>query len=255
MNKKEFLEYFALEEKNQISHLFEKYEFSYFSGVETFTEEFYPPTVWAKLVGIKDKLNLEINAYGYFEEAERRLVFFNSEIFGARKILKLIKIKNLSKFKELNHRDYLGAIMALGIKREKIGDLIVKNENCYLTTFDGIGNIIIGELKTVGKNPVEVSWIEEDLQINHSFEINNYIIASNRLDALIGAICKVSRQEGINLIERGDVQLGYIVCKEKSKSIKEMTIISIKSHGKFQFLGKIGETKKEKEKISVKKFI
>lgn len=255
MNKKDFIEYFNTEDKNSISHIFEKYELTNY-GLLGITEEFYPPLIWAKLLEMENKLRVKVETFGYFSESERRVITFTGEDnYSNDKVeLKILKIRNLSKFKTLSHKDYLGSLMSLGIKREKFGDLIVKEEICYVPTFQNIGDFVINELKMIGRNPVEISYGEE-ISINVEFEELNLIISSNRLDNFVAAITKLSREESIKNIERGEVLIDYFVVKDKSSKIKENSIITIKYFGKYKFLGKRGETKKDKVRISVKRYV
>lgn len=252
MNKKEFLEHFDVEDKNEIAKIYEKYQVTDY-GISSYTDEFYSPNIWNKILNLQKKLQIQVETCGYFEESERRIIFFKGEYLGEIPI-KLYKIKNLSKFKELKHKDYLGSLMGLGIKREKIGDLIVKDEFCYFPTFEEIGKIIINELKTVGHNPVEIT-LSEEVRLEANLESFNITISSGRLDALVAAITKISREECIKLIERGEINVNYEVLKDKSFKLKEKDIISIKKYGKYRYEKVLGNTKKDKEKIEIKKFI
>ena len=255
MNKKEFIEYFSLEDKNSMSHIFEKYELTNY-GIKGITEEFYSPLIWTKLIEIQNKLGVKVDTNGYFSESERRVISFTGdECFGDDKDnIKLLEIKNMSKFKELGHKDYLGGLMSLGLKREKFGDMVVKGEICYTPTFQNIGDFVINELKVIGRNPVEINFSEET-QVNPNFEDLNLIIASNRLDAIVAAITKLSREESIKKIEKGEVTLNYLIVKEKSTKVRDNSTISIKYFGKYKFMEKLGETKKDKLRIGVKKYI
>ena len=253
ITKKEFLDYFEKDDEKTIAtNIFEKIKLIDY-GVNTSTDYFYPPNIWSKILVIKSKLNCQVTTYGYFAESERRVISF-TEVSEELNPIQLIRIKNLSKFKELTHKDYLGALMGLGLKREKMGDLIVKDNFCYLPTFQEIGDIIINELKTVGKNPVEVEFSSES-NIEYKFEEYEILIASNRLDALISSITKLSREDSVKIIEKGEVSVNYLEIKEKSFEIKDESRISIKGFGKFTFVGIVGKTKKDKMKVLVKKFI
>lgn len=252
MTKKEFVEYFDTEDKNEIAKIYEKYQMTDY-GISSFTEEFYPPNIWNKILNMQKKLQVEVETFGYFNESERRVVIFKGD-YSVEIPVKLYKIKNLSKFRLLNHKDYLGALMSLGIKREKIGDLIVKEEFCYFPTFEEIGKIIINGLQTVANNPVEIS-LSEDVELNANLETLILVINSNRLDAIVAAITKVSREECTKLIERGEIIVNYETIKDKSFKIKENDILSIKKYGKFKYIGTVGNTKKDKLRIEIKKFI
>lgn len=253
ITKKEFLDYFEKDdEKITATNIFEKIKLIDY-GVNTSTDYFYSPNIWGKILRLKNKLNCKVKTYGYFKESERRIISFTEPSEELNPIY-LIEIKNLSKFKELNHKDYLGALMGLGLKREKIGDLIVKDNSCYFPTFQEIGDIIINELKTVGKNPVEVEFSSES-NIEYKFEEQEILIVSNRLDTLVSGITKMSREDSVKIIEKGEVLVDYLEMKEKSFEVKDESRISIKGFGKFTFVGIIGKTKKDKMKVLVKKFI
>lgn len=252
MNKKEFLDYFSLEDKNSIAKLYEKYTLQSY-GKTIFTDEFYPPTVWNTVKNLEKTLKVTIKTHGISEDSEKRVI----EFIGDRDSLSPIniyEIHNLSKFKELKHKDYLGALMGLGIKREKISDLIVKDDICYFMTFLDIAEIIINNLEKVGSNPVHLSLSSKD-KLSMSFEELVFPISSERLDAFVAAITKKSREESVKLIERGEVFINYFEEKEKNYKLKIDDIITIKHVGKFKFTNILGNTKKDKIRIEVKKFV
>lgn len=252
MNKKEFLDFFNLDEKLEVSKIYEKYKLTDY-GLGTFTESFYPPSIWTKIVKMKNALKINIDTYGGFSQGERRIVIFQGE-YPVELPIKFMGIKNLSKFKVLAHKDYLGAIMSLGIKREKMGDLIVKENCCYFPVFDDVARIIEKELESVGHNPVEIFYVEELVE-EVNFEELIIVVSSQRLDSIVSALTKLSREEAVKQIERGEVFVNYSEEKEKNLKLKEEDVISIRKYGKYKLDSFAGSTKKDKLRIVIKKFI
>ena len=252
MNKKDFMEFFSVEDKNLVAKLYEKYTLTEF-GVSSYTEEFHSPNIWNEILKMGKRLGVEVETYGISKLCERRLIVFKGE-YPIELPIKTLSIKNLSKFRVLGHKDYLGALMSLGIKREKLSDLIVKGDRCYFTTFEDITKIIFNELKTVGNNPVEVEFSKEE-ELEVEFEDVLLTISSERIDSLVAGITKLSRELAVKNIERGEIAVNYEIQKDKSFKLKENDIISIKGYGKFKYSELKGSTKKEKLKIEIKKFI
>lgn len=252
MNKKEFLDFFNLEDKLEASKIYEKYKLTDY-GLSAFTESFYPPLIWTKILKMKNQLKVNIETCGGFSQGERRIIVFEGE-FPVELPVKYMCIKNLSKFKELVHKDYLGALMSLGIKREKMGDLIVKEDCCYLPIFEDVARIVENDLKSVGNNPIEIVYMEE-LVNEVNFEEFIIVVSSERIDTIIGALANISREEAVKKIERGEVLVNYSEEKEKNLKLKEDDVISIRKYGKFKLHSFVGSTKKDKLKILMKKFI
>ncbi len=252
MNKKEFLDFFNLDDKLEASKIYEKYKLTDY-GLSTFTESFYPPSIWAKIIKMKNTLKINVDTYGGFFQSERRIVMFEGE-YPTELPVKFMCVKNLSKFKDLAHKDYLGAIMSLGIKREKMGDLIVKENCCYFPVFEDVARIIERDLESVGHNPVEIFYVEELVE-EVDFEEITIVVSSQRLDSIVSALTKLSREEAVKQIEKGEVFINYSEEKEKSLKLKEDDIISIRKYGKYKFDSLAGNTKKDKLRIVIKKFI
>lgn len=252
MNKKDFIEFFGVEDKNEVAKLYEKYTLTEF-GISSWTDEFYSPNIWNELLKMKKSLGVEIETYGISAQSEKRAILFKGD-YEVEFPLKLLSIKNLSKFKSLAHKDYLGALMSLGIKREKLGDLVVKGDQCYFLTFEDMAKIIFHELKTVGNNPVEVQYLDK-IEIEIEFEKVLVTISSERLDSLVGAVTKQSRESAVKSIERGEVLVNYEIQKDKSLKLQKDDVISIKGYGKFKYIEVLGNTKKDKKRIEIKKFV
>ena len=57
---------------------------------------------------------------------------------------------------KMSHRDYLGSLMGLGIKRENIGDILPLEDRCYIFTKSDISGYIIDNLLKIGRHGVKI---------------------------------------------------------------------------------------------------
>jgi len=257
MNKKEFINAIKYDEM-QIAKIFEKLNLCLKTGRTIFTDQFYSPNVWAVIE--KMNLNCDMKSYGIFEESERRIIVFQNSYEENHYIdypIKMIKITNNSKFRELKHQDYLGALMSLGMKREKFGDLLVDGNFCYIAVFDEIIEYLENNLTQIGKNPCKIEIIEEseDKILTYKYEEDVIQVNSLRLDNIISQLINTSRSNSEKLLKNGTVLVDYIEVNQKSNEIKLPSTISIRGYGKYRIEEIIGQTKKGKEKIKIKKFI
>ncbi|SKA76964.1 RNA-binding protein YlmH, contains S4-like domain [Clostridium sp. USBA 49] len=256
MDKKTFLNFINYEDKNILSNIYNKLTLAEKANVPVFINEFYPPNLWKNILNLQDKFNVKIYANGIFEEAERKmLAFFNDIIYSYP--INVIKIKNKSKFQKLEHRDYLGAIIGLGIKREKFGDLIIKDDICYGTFCKDISYYVISNLNYVGKCPCTVELVNENEYKNIKANTENlYIITTSlRLDSVVGSLCNISRSKAVSIINNGKVLVDYNEIYEKDKSIELNTVITIRGYGKFKIINIIGSTQKGRLKLQISKYV
>lgn len=254
MNREEFLKKFKEEDKNEIINLYDKFNLALEKDIPLFSNEFYTPNIWTVFrddIKIKD---FKIESYGIFNEAERKIISFNN-LYQIEYPIKIIKIKNKSKFKNLSHKDYLGSIMSLGIKRSKLGDLIVKKEICYVAAFSDIAEYIASNLNKVSNVNCEVSILESDeIDMNHEFTEEVVNIQSKRLDSIVSKITRKSRSTAEEMISRGDVLINYSVYRDKSKEVKENDRITVRRYGKYILGSIIGNSKSGKLKVIIKKY-
>lgn len=220
-----------------------------------YTKYFYPPQFWSRLNNINE--GVEFETVGLNDSCEKRMIGIIPKDFDREFLefpVKYFKIINSSKFKELEHKHFLGTIMSLGIKREILGDLIVKNGVCYGIINEELFDFLVDNLKEIGKTPVKIEEIKfQEIPESEFIDIVESV-ASMRFDVIVSALGNFSRNDGSEKIEAGEVLLNYGVEKEKSRVIKEKDIISIRKKGKFIIESILGETKKGKTRILAKKF-
>jgi RNA-binding protein YlmH len=152
---------------------------------------------------------------------------------------------------ELSHRDYLGALMSLGIKRECIIDMTVFENRAYVSVKDSIADFICNELESVRHTAAECRRIDEiPAQVQQSYENLDISVSSLRADAVISAVFNLSRNESKSLFYAQKISVNEKVFTDASKDLLPGDTVGVRGCGKFRFNDVIKTTKKGKLRIS-----
>jgi Uncharacterized conserved protein, contains S4-like domain len=196
---------------------------------------------------------------GGYEPSERKIVcFFPYFYLENCTNISIIKISAINeKFaEELTHRDYLGAIMNLGIERSKIGDILVNSPSCFLMTVDSLAEYICREINTVKRTSVTAKIITDEIEaLTQKYDIIEGSIASLRIDNILALILKTSRTKVLPLITAERVFINGCIVTSVSKLIVDEDIISVRGYGKFQFITTLMTTRKDRAFVSIKKYL
>lgn len=148
---------------------------------------------------------------------------------------------------ELTHRDYLGALMNLGIERENLGDIFIQEKRAWLFCLGRIAQFLEDELTQVGRNLVKVSRTETPKELLWRKRREESILASSpRLDAVVAKLYHFSRSRSLELFKEKKLYVNNRLCENSSYSLKEGDIVGVRGYGKFRFGGLAYETKKGK---------
>ena len=157
---------------------------------------------------------------------------------------------------ELNHRDFLGSIIGLGIEREKIGDIFIKDNKGYAFVHSSLSSFIAEELASVKHTAVRVEELTEiPDSLRPELEEVSLVVSSDRLDGIIAKLFKLSRDEAQRLVKSGLVFVDGAEINSASRALKEGEIISVRHHGRFRFAGENGQTKKDRLSVRIQKYI
>lgn len=199
--------------------------------------------------------------WGGNELAERQVIEFGSvDEFGyeGHFPITLIKITPLlAKFSDdLNHRDFLGALMNLGIERNVLGDIMIKDNTAYVFCLEKIADFICDNLTKVKHTNVKCEITELDVPtLTPTLVDEEFPVASLRLDGIIASLIKCSRKEALSLFEEKRVTLNGKVTGRNSTILKDGDVFSVKGYGKFIFDHAGGSTRKGKIYVNIKKYI
>ena len=246
MNKEEFLKQFI--DKDLASKVYNTLNICLEYGIVANTEMFLTPNIWKKISSEYFGIKVEMRGYD-----RKQICFYPKDSIPLFEY-DILKIVVDNKFKEYTHKDFLGSIMSLNIKRELIGDLFIEEGVAFVFVASSISEYIENNLLEIGKNKCIINKVEER-NFEYKFSSFNVTIASNRLDVLVSEITNLSRSKSVEYIESGLVQIDYDVCKNKNEKIESGMIITIRKYGKFILQAEMGESKKGKKKWEVKKYV
>lgn len=252
MDKKKFVALFNGEDINNITKIYEKYIIAEKTYGITFCNDFYSPSIWTKLLQIQNMLGVNVKTYGMFDESDRRMIaFYTYECEDFPMSLLKVDIKN--KFMDLKHKDFLGSVMALGIKREKFGDFILSENSCYFPVSNDILEYIMDNLVSIRNNNCKINVIDSTTQLpEYKFTEKIVLSTSNRLDCIVSAITGISRAKSADLVSSGSVLVNYAENKEKNYNVLINTVITIRGYGKFKVIDVVGNTAKDRLKLLIK---
>ena len=161
-------------------------------------------------------------------------------------------------FCTLTHRDYLGALLALGIERHVLGDVCVLDESSALLVCDAdIAAYLCAELTRVGKDGVKIERLPWGTRVELPERYKNVTdtVASARFDCVAAALCGLSREKAQMLIRAGECTVDYEPCDKCDKIIEPPCVISLRGHGKFRVDDLGTQTKKGRLRLLARKYI
>ena len=168
-----------------------------------------------------------------------------------------LKIEPLAaKFSEsLTHRDFLGAVLNLGIERSVIGDILVQEHTAWIFCHNKIADYIIENLTRVRHTAMKISKVDnpEHFPTPH-FETISGTCASVRLDTLIGLAFQSSRSSMVSFIEGGQVFVNGKLITSNGYEPKDGDIVSVRGKGRFRYEGILGQTKKGRYSIKLSRY-
>ncbi len=135
----------------------------------------------------------------------------------------------------LTHRDFLGCFMALNLKRETIGDILVGEGRCIAFFLPQAAEIAETEISKIGRVGVGVQkGIVGEPPLLYHTKKEEGVVSSLRLDCLVALVCKVSREKAQQLIRSGLVVLCWQVCTDVAFTLEKGDVFSIRGFGKFR---------------------
>lgn len=232
----------------------------YFKGIPICTD-FLNLNEIQLFYSIKGELpNIQFASWGGYSDAERRVIcFYTDDSFHNEDFpISLIKISpsNIKFSSELNHRDFLGSILNLGIERSTIGDIVVDDKTGYVYTNNKIAPFIMDNLEKVKHTKVKCQIMNpKDMSISPKYKEVKGTVSSKRLDAILSLGFQLSRSNMIEYIRGGKVFVNGRIVESNSYVLKDNDLVSVRGMGKFKFQDSLTMTKKGRYSITILKYI
>ena len=207
--------------------------------------------------------------FGGFPNAQRCIVgVFPSEIYDVtvssddefRSMFELagIYIKG-SGYRKFTHRDILGSLLALGIRRETVGDICVSEDgfSAYVAVVDSVAQFLCESLDFIGNDKVKVTSVDVCSlpEIKREYRMISGTVASFRLDCVVSLCTGLSREKSKKLVDSGFVSVNHRETDRCDTVISENDMLSVRGHGRFVVFETGDVTKKGRNRIVVGKLI
>ncbi len=228
----------------------------------TFTD-FLPILKYIELNNILSTKHISqgVLAFGGFDEAERVIVGFFPEYIEADKSyfpISILEITYNRKYsKELTHRDFLGAILGLGIERTKVGDILINDNKAICFLYNDIAQYVDLTLEKVASTKVKtkILTIKECDIPKPKLEEKTIIVSSLRLDAVLSGAFNISRGKIADYIKGEKAFINFAIQTNGAKNVKENDIITLRGVGRVKIFDIKGKTKKDRIILNILKYI
>lgn len=192
--------------------------------------------------------------YGGYEDAERRILMFVPEAFAdtlaeallIEQPLSVLHIKVAPGGKKLSHRDYLGAVLGLGLDRSVIGDILVHEHGADMVVRNEILDFLLAEFHSAGRSNLEINIGSVDALTVPEKRIRTVkdTLSSNRLDSVVATAFRVSRSDAAKAIKSGLVFINHEEVTKIDKKVDEGAVIVFRGKGKAVLKELSGVSKK-----------
>lgn len=194
---------------------------------------------------------------GSVEVERRRALLVPEYLFEAENDfnMTLFEIDYPAKFVTIEHRQVLGTLMSLGLKRGKYGDILMSDGKIQFFAAKEVSSYIHLNLETIGRAGVKLKEIglEEAVSVSSIWFESALTVSSLRLDTVVSGIHHLSRQKSQDYIKHGLVKVNWTTLENTSFECAEGDLISVRGYGRAKIMSIDGQTKKEKWRISVGK--
>ncbi|WP_218081952.1 photosystem II S4 domain protein [Anthocerotibacter panamensis] len=226
---------------------------------DTTVSDFLPPPEVEEVLGAFSRLTeVQVLAWGGYPQAERqRLVFGHSSVLMETALVPIaaVEIRGNFLFDPASHRDFLGALLGVGLTRDKVGDvLVLKDRGAQVLVVPEVAPSLELLLKSVRTVPVQVRSLSLELLEVRAPQIKELTTteASLRVDAVASAGFGMSRSRMTDLINSGDVRVNWRAVLQPSRVIKTGDLIALKGKGRLE-IGEIQTTQKGRFRIHLRR--
>lgn len=198
--------------------------------------------------------------YGGYEDSERKvLVAYPEYLEYEQYTVPICAVRVTSKDPNafLGHRDYMGALLGLGIKREMLGDILVGENSADIILKDEILEFVGLNLVKVGNTTVDIEEISlRDLtNTERPYKEIKGTVASLRLDSIASLAFRVSRSKMASFIKGENVRLNFKTESNAAAEVKEGDMISVNRMGRAKVAEIGGKSKKNRTFVKMHKYI
>ncbi|RSD28096.1 RNA-binding protein [Mesobacillus subterraneus] len=208
--------------------------------------------ILATVIGKHPDVKWEL--FGGSPGTERKRAFLFPEYLEAKPEdfqIKLFGIDYAKKFVTIEHRQVLGSLMSLGLKRGKYGDILIDGDQVQFFAGAEIADYIRLQLESIGRASINLSELplEKAVAIEEDWQEMSTTVSSLRLDTVMSALFNLSRQKSQLLIQHGHVKVNWTAIENTAFECGEGDVISARGYGRAKMITIEGKTKKDKYRV------
>lgn len=197
--------------------------------------------------------------FGGFLEAERKAACFLPDYLDESHLETEITCLRASFYKgdAPTHRDFLGALMGAGIKRETVGDILVGKTSCDFFLTSEIAPYVLQNLTGAGRTHLSLSEIPLGEACIPAPEIQELrdTVASCRLDSILSSGFRMARSLASEAVQAGKAAINGLPCEKPDKQVEPGDTVTLRGFGKLRLKEISGTTKKGRTAVVIQKFI
>ncbi|RXT15021.1 RNA-binding protein [Ammoniphilus sp. CFH 90114] len=201
--------------------------------------------------------NLTLSSFGGYASAERCRVLIHQDYWlPEEEDYSLVAFEVTSPspgFGQLKHKDFLGSLTGIGLKRDKYGDILVHSDSAQLIVAAEIADYVRLQLNQVHRLSVSLEQIRlgEITPLIEEWKATHLTVSSTRADVVAGDVFRLSRSKILPPIRAGHLKVNWMVVDSPSFQIREGDIVSLRGYGRFKVLKEEGMTRKGNIRLEI----
>lgn len=212
-----------------------------------------PPLIQEAVRAAREE-GVEAAFHGGYEGAERRVAAFYVGKAPETWPIECLRAEWNAAYARVQHRDILGAALALGIERSMLGDIVAGDGCAYLFVMQAAAPLILSELASAGRAKFSIERAAPcELPEEKGTSVRD-TVSSMRLDAIIAAGYSLGRAQAQELVRRGLVKRNHLPEERADARVKEGDLISIRGLGRLRVDQEQGLTKKGRLTVLMTRF-
>ncbi len=242
-------------------------------GGELAVSAFLSPREQAAAKRHLTRCSASFRLWGGFASAERQRVYFLPDYieledgeeleralseFGYSTAISALRIEG-SGYRTLTHRDFLGSLLGLGLERTVVGDILLlgdEGKEALVFCDSGIAEFIKEELRAVANDKVKVKEAEGSIKPPpRKTQPIHDTVASARIDAVVAALCSLSREKARAAVVSGLVEIDYESEERPDRTVSEASVISVRGFGKYRVMALSDKTRKGRYRLEAEKYV
>lgn len=200
----------------------------------------------------------ELVFYGGYDDADRTVLLCLPDYASVvdNNPLTVIRASKAEGSKELTHRDYLGSLVGLGIKREMTGDILVREDGADIIVVEDIAEFIMANYVKAGRANLSLTQhpITELIIPEQNIKMLKDTVASLRIDNIIASAFGLSRSKAAEAITRGLVFVNHIEITKTDFKVSEGDSITLRGKGKARLVEINGKSRKDRQYVFFEKY-